>query len=88
MELWALADGGYSLAIMDCLEFRKDIEEKKILDQLVLLGTAKKQARVADLTRMGLIEVVDERYRLTRSGRVAASAVAFVAWLWNISMRQ
>jgi hypothetical protein len=86
LELWALADGGYSLAIMDCLDFRQDSDDDTILAQLVLLGTAKQRGRVADLTRLGLVDVVDDHYRLTRSGRVAASAIAFIRRLWNVSM--
>jgi hypothetical protein len=86
LELWALADGGYSLAIMDCLDFRKDLDQKKIVEELVLLGEAKKQARVADLRRMGLIEEIHDRYRLTRLGRFLAATIALLVKLTNSSM--
>jgi hypothetical protein len=86
LELWALADGGYSLAIMDCLDFRKDLDQHKIIDELVLLGEAKKQARVADLLGMGLIRTVGNEYELTAAGRFVASMIALVVGLTNASM--
>ena len=41
---------------------------------------------MTDLTRMELIEVVEDRYRLTQSGRMVASAIALVRRLSNVSM--
>ena len=41
LELWALSDGGYSLAIMECLDCRKDVDEEIVLDHLFALGVAK-----------------------------------------------
>jgi hypothetical protein len=78
LELWALADGGYSLAILDCLDFRKDLGERRILGELELLGTAKKQARVADLLRIGLVQETPDGYRLTAPGHIAALAIAAI----------
>jgi hypothetical protein len=86
LELWALADGGYSLAIMDCLESHSDLEEQKVLDKLELLGTAKKQSRLADLVRMGLVEDRLDGYQLTASGRPVAAFIATIAWLVHAPM--
>ena len=86
LELWALADGGYSLAIMDCLEFRKELDEKAILAELMILGTAKKQNRVADLLKMGLVEAVEDRFQLTPAGRLVARAITAIVRITNASM--
>jgi hypothetical protein len=86
LELWALADGGYSLAILEGLESRKEADERRILDELEQIGATKEQARMADLLRMGLVEERGGEYRLTPSGRVAAAAIAALARLSNAPM--
>lgn len=86
LELWALADGGYSLAIMDYLEFRRDLDEQTILSELVRLGTAKKQERVVALLRMGFVASRDQRYCLTRRGRLMAAFISFIVRIAKVSM--
>jgi hypothetical protein len=86
LELWALADGGYSLAIMDSLESRKDLDQQRVLSELEALGTAKKQARLADLINGGLVTNTGGLFRLTSSGRIVATAIAAIVQLTNASM--
>jgi len=81
LELWALADGGYSLAILERLESRGEADEPSILAELEGLGGEKRAARLADLLRMGLVEEHDGRYGLTPPGRVAAAFIAVIARL-------
>ena len=72
LELWALADGGYSLAILDTLDKVEDQDQGEVIDKLILLGTKKTQARVADLVQLGLVININDGYQLTKLGRLFA----------------
>jgi hypothetical protein len=78
LELWALADGGYSLSILDCLDSNRELPADTLLEELAKLGTMKKQIRVADLVRLGLVRADDGRYALTASGRRLARFITVI----------
>ncbi|HZQ74382.1 MAG TPA: hypothetical protein VFB08_15795 [Burkholderiales bacterium] len=86
LELWALADGGYSLAIIDQLAGGRNVPERSALEPLAAMGTAKRRARLADLVRMGLVEERPEGYRLTPSGRTLAGLIWAIAKLSGVPM--
>jgi hypothetical protein len=80
LELWALADGGYSLAILESIESGHDLRDME------RLGATKNQGRLADLERMGLVQSTAAGPRLTVAGRVAAAFIALVVWLAGMPM--
>lgn len=88
LELWALADGGYSLSILDCIDANHGYQEDALLDELAKLGTIKKQSRVADLLRLGLIEERNEQFSLTPAGRRAASVLRTIVHIANVRMER
>lgn len=88
LELWALADGGYSLSILDCIDTNHGHREDKLLDELAKLGTIKKQSRIADLLRLGLIEQRDEQFSLTPAGRRTASLLRTIVRIANVRMER
>jgi len=88
LELWALADGGYSLSILDCIDTNHGHREDKLLDELAKLGTIKKQGRIADLLRLGLIEQRNEQFSLTPAGRRTASLLRTIVHIANVRMER
>lgn len=78
LELWALADGGYSLSILDCLDSNKELPPAVVLEELAKLGTIKKQGRIGDLIRLGLVRADNDHYSLTASGEWVAAFVAAI----------
>jgi hypothetical protein len=84
LELWALADGGYSLAILESLA-RGD-GQRASLAGMEQLGVTKNEGRLADLERTGLVESHAAGYRLTAAGRAAAGLIALIVWLADVPM--
>ena len=84
LELWALADGGYSLAILERLESGGG--QRAGLGDMEQLGKAKNQARLADLVRSGLVEDRGGSYRLTAAGRAAAGLIALIVCVADVPM--
>lgn len=84
LELWALADGGYSLSILDCLDSNHELTEEVLLQELAKLGTMKKQNRIADLLRLGLIQARDDYYSLTPRGKRVARIIATIVHIANV----
>jgi hypothetical protein len=87
LELWALADGGYSLSILDCLDGNPNLDQGTLLEELAKLGTAKEHGRVSDLVRNKLITLEDDRYALTPAGRRLAVAFRAIIRLANVPVR-
>jgi hypothetical protein len=87
LELWSLAEGGYSLSILAHVDRgagRAPLE----IGALQEIGGAKKQSRLVDLERLGLVERADERLQLTRRGRRVAAVLAGLTWLANLRRSQ
>ena len=84
LELWALADGGYSLAILERLE--SGAGRNAALGDMEQLGAVKNASRLAHLVRMGMVEERAGAFRLTTAGRAAAGFVAFIVWLADVPM--
>jgi hypothetical protein len=81
LELWALADGGYSLAILESLVPGNEAGLGSTLSELEQLGSAKQEVRLSDLLQMGLIERNADEYRLTPAGHLAGALIAAIARL-------
>ena len=82
LELWSLAEGGYSLAILRDASGGGD-STKADEDSMNPLGARKVQLRVGSLARLRLANVKDDRLELTRSGHVVASVEQALRLLAN-----
>jgi hypothetical protein len=80
LELWSLAQGGYSLRILMDLERVGPAPDWAILEEI---GAAKKANRLANLQRLGLLQAQDGRLFLSRRGRWVAAALAGIVRLIN-----
>lgn len=84
LELWSLAEGGYSLQILEGLAGAERRGEPPDVEALRAIGAAKQGNRLAGLASIGLVRYEDSRVGLTRAGRLVASAFALLAWLTNV----
>jgi hypothetical protein len=84
LELWSLAEGGYSLQILEHLDRSERRGEPADLAALRAIGAAKQRNRLAGLTSIGLVRQAGGRVELTGGGRLVASAFALLAWLSNV----
>ena len=73
LELWALADDSYSLAIMEIIERGGGATGVALMQRLESIGTGKQSSRLDALRALGLIRPVgDGLFALAPAGRAAA----------------
>src|SRR5215210_578880 len=84
LELWSLAEGGYSLQILEGLAGAERRGEPADIEALRAIGAAKQGNRLAGLASIGLVRYEGSRVALTGPGRLVASAFALLAWLTNV----
>jgi hypothetical protein len=84
LELWSLAEGGYSLAILTRIEALRAVGAPVDLAALHEIGGSKKGSRLRGLQGMGLVEERTERLELTSFGRLVAAVLALLAWSANL----
>ena len=84
LEVWSLADGGYSLQILEHLERADRRGEEPDPEALRAIGVAKQGDRLAGLASIGLVQQEAGRTALTPAGRAVASCFALLAWLTNV----
>ena len=84
LELWSLAEGGYSLQILEGLAGAERRGEPADVEALRAIGAAKQGHRLAGLASIGLVRYEGSRVGLTGAGRLVASAFALLAWLTNV----
>ena len=84
LELWSLAEGGYSLQILEQLDRSERQGAPADVAALRAIGAAKQANRLAGLASIGLVRQVGGRVELTGSGRLVASVFALLAWLTNV----
>jgi hypothetical protein len=75
LELWSLAEGGYSLQLLSALD-SGPVSRSSVIDFVAEIGDAKREARIRSLKAAGLITTSDRQLNLTGRGRLAAGAVA------------
>ena len=80
LELWALAEGGYSLNVLRHADADGGID----VPALAAVGTSKKLNRVRGLVRLGLARETNGRFELTGRGRLVAALLRAVAWPANL----
>ena len=84
LEVWSLAEGGYSLQILEHLERAERRGEEPDPEALRAIGVAKQGNRLAGLASVGLVRQEAGRVSLTPTGRAVASCFALLAWLTNV----
>jgi hypothetical protein len=80
LEVWALAEGGYSLAILARVAALRAAGAGVDLAALQRIGGAKKGARLSSVQRLGLVRRRGERLELSGLGRAVAALFALLAW--------
>lgn len=81
LELWSLAEGGYSLHIIGSIARAQAAGTVPDFVRQAQIGDEKQRDRLAGLKELGMIAVRDGVIRLTARGRaVAAILVFFVRW--------
>jgi hypothetical protein len=81
LELWSLADGGYSLQILEHVQRAERHGDRPDDEALRAIGIAKQGDRLTGLIGAGLVRQDADRLSLTVSGRAVASVFALLAWL-------
>jgi hypothetical protein len=72
LELWALADDSYSLAILEIIDRSGAAAGPALMQRLEAIGTGKQASRLGALQAIGFVrEVGDGSFALTPAGRAA-----------------
>ena len=87
LELWSLAQGGYSLQILEAVGRFSRTDGG--VDRAVLraIGEAKRSGRLDGLVQLGLVRRSGRQVSLTPGGQVVANLLAIVVWLANVKER-
>ena len=75
LELWSLAQGGYSLSIIASVAQAEVSGKEPDFLALAAIGAAKQEDRIAALERVGLVEKTGGRISLTTQGGTIASVL-------------
>ena len=79
LELWSLAEGSYSLSILEHVEQATRRGDALDVSGLEGLGGSKKEQRLGSLERLGLIQDTPDQVTLTHRGQRVARILAGVA---------
>lgn len=86
LELWSLSQGGYSLGILKAAPFNTN-EGSTAISTFEAIGDKKFYDRLFGLQNLGMLRCSDEKVQLTRSGKLAATLVLFIANIAHIKDR-
>src|SRR5688572_25708209 len=87
LELWALADGGYSLAILRYLVANPGANEEDCVACFSRLGVAKQQQRLASIVTLGFARRTGDRLAVSSLGRWVAIGSKALLQICNIRQR-
>jgi hypothetical protein len=79
LELWSLAEGSYSLSILEHIEQTTRHGTAIDVHRLEALGGSKKAQRLTGLERLGLVRFTNDQVALTHRGRKVADVLDAVA---------
>jgi hypothetical protein len=85
LELWSLAEGSYSLRILDHIERAGVMQLDADVSEFEQFGSSKKSGRLEGLKGLRLLRSEDDRYVLSPAGRLAAVGLRLLVWLVNIN---
>jgi hypothetical protein len=80
LELWSLAEGGFSLTILRAVSEAERAHTALDLQRLHGVGSSKRGNRVGGMIGLGLARQVGDTLELTRAGHVLARALRAIAW--------
>jgi hypothetical protein len=81
LELWSLAQGGYSLSILRSVARSEANGVEPDFSRLKWIGETKQRERIVGLQRLGLIVVSDEIALTGRGKRVAFLLHCLLRWI-------
>lgn len=84
LELWSLAQGGYSIAILTGLDSGAELAREDLIIAFTRIGDAKKSNRLSTLVNSSLIQQSDDSWFLTGRGRLLAIILKSLLWLAHI----
>jgi hypothetical protein len=84
LEIWSLAEGGYSLQILELLARADRGGERVDVEALRAIGVAKQSNRLAGLVGIGLVRHEGSHVVLTGFGRAVASLFTLLATLTHV----
>jgi hypothetical protein len=84
LELWTLAEGGYSLSILIEYESARKKNVAPDFDKFTMIGANKKVDRITVLEKLRLLQQSGTRVALTSLGTVVATVLGSIAWLANV----
>jgi hypothetical protein len=85
LELWALAQGGYSIGILEETgHVGPPLESKTDVSILHQVGASKRQNRLDTLERLGLVSGQADLIALTPRGRLVTGALWIIARILNL----
>jgi hypothetical protein len=84
LELWSLAEGGYSLTILRLIADAAACDSPVSGDALASIGSSKKQSRLEGLQRLRMVRYENGLFRLTGFGRLAADFAEAIARTVNM----
>jgi hypothetical protein len=84
LEVWSLAEGGYSLQIFAHFAEAERAGRPVDVEVLQAIGTSKQSNRLEGLMGAGLIRQDGTRIQLTTVGTLLASFLAAIAWLTGV----
>ena len=84
LELWSLAQGGYSLSILDRAANGANLTAPQERRELEQIGDLKRCDRLSALRSLGLVALDRERLQLTPSGRMCNIALRALITLANL----
>jgi hypothetical protein len=85
LELWALADDSYSLAILEIIDRGGTAAGPALMQRLETIGAGKQSSRLGALQAIGLVrEIGDGSFTLTSTGRAAAVLGRAMLFLVNV----
>lgn len=89
LELWSLAQGGYSLSIIAGIAQAEATGAEPDFSGLAAIGSTKQAERIAALERLGLVSSAGERISLTPRGNAIATVLhALRRWVDPSEPRQ
>ena len=85
LELWALADDSYSLAMMQAIDRNGGVSGAALSQALQTIGARKQASRLGNLKRIGLLHQTSDGFvMLTCGGRAALFAGRCLLFLVNV----
>ena len=81
LELWALADGSYSISILERVDRNASAATPESLSDLSRIGMRKRENRLDGLRRLRLVRPRGNRIELTGFGRVISGGLRLIGWV-------